>query len=67
MVDETKSTVTQWMRSPILAGLIGGILITIVLHLANWGWHGFVEYNGKLSGIYAYSYLALMLLGLWFR
>jgi hypothetical protein len=63
MVDDTKSTVTQWMRSPILAGIVGGILITIVLHLAHWGWHGFVEYNGKLSGIYAYSYLALMLLG----
>ena len=63
MVDDTKSTVTLWIRSPILAGLVGGILITIVLHLANWGWHGFVEYNGKLSGIYAYSYLALMVLG----
>jgi hypothetical protein len=37
MVDETKSTGTQWMISPVLAGIVGGILITIVLLLANWG------------------------------
>ena len=60
MVDETKSTGTQWMKSPVLAGITGGILLTIVLHLANWGWHRLMEYNWRLSGMYADSSVALM-------
>jgi hypothetical protein len=66
MVDKTTNTGMQWMRSPILAGIGGGILITIVLHLANRGWQGYVEYNSRLSGMYTDSYVALILLGFLF-
>jgi len=66
MIDDTKSAGTQWMKAPVIAGIVGGILITIVLHLSNWAWYGMRGYNGSLFGTYAYSYLALMLLGFLF-
>ncbi|MFA4823610.1 MAG: hypothetical protein WC593_00480 [Methanoregula sp.] len=66
MIDEPTGTGTQWMKAQVLAGITGGILLTIVLHLANGGWHGLMEYNSRLFGIYADSYLILVLLGFLF-
>jgi hypothetical protein len=66
MIDDTKSTGKQWMKAPVLAGITGGIFLTLILHLSNWGWNGLMGYYGSLFGINAYSYLALMLLGFLF-
>ena len=66
MIDETTGAGKQWMKAPVLAGISGGMFLTLILCLSNWGWHGLMGYNGSLFGIYAYSYLALMLLGFLF-
>jgi len=63
MIDETKSAGKQWIKAPVIAGMTGGIFLTLILHLSNWGWHGLMGYYGSLFGMTAYSYLALMLLG----
>ena len=63
MTDDAKSAGTNKMKAPVLAGIIGGLFLTTLLHLSNWGWHGLMGYNGSHFGIYAYSYLALMLTG----
>ena len=66
MTDDTKNARTQWMKAPVIAGITGGIFLTIVLHLSNWGWNSLMGYYGSLFGMSAYSYLALMLLGFLF-
>ena len=63
MTDEIQSTGTQWMRFPVFAGITGGVLLLIVLNLANCVWYELLEYNRGVFGHYRYSYIALVLLG----
>lgn len=62
MIFNIKRMGMQWIKFPILAGIMGGLLFTIVLHMANGEWHGLLEYNLRLSGIYSGTGMALILL-----
>lgn len=53
-VDNNKNSgQAERLKFPILAGIAGGLLLTVVIFLTNLGWKELVEYNWRLSGTYA--------------
>jgi len=62
MDDDKNTGLTKHLKSPIVAGIAGGLLLAVVISLTNLGWRGLVEYNWGLSGIYAACYTTEILL-----
>ncbi|MFA6361920.1 hypothetical protein [Methanoregula sp.] len=62
MDDDKNSGRTKYLKSPILAGIAGGLLLAAVISLTNLGWRDLVGYNGWLSGPYGACYTTEILL-----
>ena len=62
MDDDKNSGRTKYLKSPILSGIAGGLLLAAVISLTNLGWRDLIGYNGWLSRPYAACYTTEILL-----